>query len=360
MEQMVTKKTCRICGNQLPLDDFNNSSKTLDGIASQCRACLNSRRRELKRSGMTRTRGNAQSTILATALRQGDLPSIQKILREGVAPRWDWICETMREGHLAVAEMLVASGVKRNVFTMAAMGDLRGLVRRLRQIGEDAQLTTAMEPASVLVTPLHVACASDWKRQGQNHMTIQVRVAMTLRDYGADLNGLAVYRGIVDVTPLLCACWSSENLALVQWFLDQGAQAADACLPAALGHLQRHKRAAYDIAEALVASGLSIESSKATGRTMLQAFAHQGDHRTVSWLIAHGADVNARNSTGRTAVHFAAERNASPKTLAVLVESGANLLDRDTDGRTPMEIAKLNEKTRIVEWIKERLSSRRR
>jgi WD40 repeat protein len=36
-------------------------------------------------------------------------------------------------------------------------------------------------------------------------------------------------------------------------------------------------------------------------------------------LIAHGADVNARSSGGRTAVHYAAERNTGPKTLALLV-----------------------------------------
>jgi ankyrin repeat protein len=87
----------------------------------------------------------------------------------------------------------------------------------------------------------------------------------------------------------------------------------------------------------------------------LQAFAHQGVHRTVAWLIAHGADVNARTQGGRTAAHLAAERNTGPKTLALLVEAGVDLSARDEDGHTPLDIAQLNEKVRLVEWIKRRI-----
>jgi ankyrin repeat protein len=285
---------------------------------------------------------------------------VQRLLDAGATPHWDWICETMREGHIAVADMLLQSGVERNIFTMAAMGDLKGMTSRLRRVRADARLTADMvEPASSRVSPLHVACASDWKSHGHAQMAVQVEVAMTLAEHGADLNALARYRGIGDATPLFCACWSSESLVLVRWLLDHGAAATDECLPAALGHLQRHGRAAYDIAEALVAFGLTIDSGAGTGRTLLQAFAHQGDHRTVAWLIAHGADVNARSSSGRTAVHYAAERNTGPKTLALLVAAGADLMARDAGGRTPLEIAKLNEKSRLVEWIARRVRANR-
>jgi ankyrin repeat protein len=285
---------------------------------------------------------------------------IQKLLGGGTTPRWDWICETMREGHLALAEMLLEFGVKRNVFTMAAMGDAKGLERRLSRVCEDARLAASMEPASDHVTPLHVACASDWKRHGHERMIVQAQVAMILTERGADLNSLARYRGIGEATPLLCACWSSENLLLVRWLLDHGAAITDACLAAALGHLQRHGRAAYDIAEALVDFGIAVDYGAGIGRTLLHALAHQGDHRTVAWLIAHRADVNARSSSGRTAVHYAVERNTGPKTLALLVEGGADLLARDADGRTPMEIARLNEKPRLVEWIARHISAKRR
>jgi ankyrin repeat protein len=289
------------------------------------------------------------------ALRHGDVKTVQRLLDAGTTPHWEWICETMREGHIALAELLLQAGVERNIFTMAAMGDVKGMTRRLRRVRADARLTTEMEPASSRVTPLHVACASDWKAHGTGHMTVQAQVAMTLAEHGADLNARARYRGIGDATPLFCACWSSENLVLVRWLLDHKAAATDACLAAALGHLQRHGRGAYEIAETLLSFGLYVDHGAGTGRTLLQAFAHQGDHQTVAWLIAHGADVNAQSSGGRMAVHYATERNTGPKTLALLVEAGADLLARDAGGRTPLEIAKLNEKSRLVEWIGARL-----
>jgi hypothetical protein len=351
---MIAKKTCFACGKRLPAAEFNGSATTADGLARTCRACTNARRRERERSGAKHPRGHAPSTLLASALRHGDIKTVRKLVHAGMTPHWGWVCETMREGHLALAEVLLESRLERNTFTMAAMGDVKRLTRRLQRARTDARLTASMDPASSRVTPLHVGCASDWKSHGDGPLTAQVQVAMTLTEHGADLNALARYRGIDDVTPLFCACWTSRNLALVRWLLDHGAPTTDACLPAALGHLQRHGRGAYDIAEALLDWGLPVDGGVAAGRTPLQAFAHQADHRAVAWLIAHGADVNARSIGGRTAVHYAAERNTGPKTLALLVESGADLSARDEGGRTPLEIARRNGKTRLVEWIARR------
>jgi ankyrin repeat protein len=273
------------------------------------------------------------------------------MLRAGLKPHWCWICETMRGGHLRLAEMVLESGVARNVFTMAAMSDAAGLARRLGRVPSDARHRASMEPASQKVTPLHVACASDWWSYGQSRMAAQLDVAKILVERGGDLNAVARYRGLVGSTPLFCACWSSRNLALVRWLLDQGALAADGCLWAALGHFQRHGKEAYDIAEALLAWGLPVNGGTPGGLTPLHTFAHQGAHRTVAWLIAHGADVNARGPGNRTAAHLVAERNTGTTTLALLVGSGANLAARDDDGNTPLEAAKRSGKARIAAWI---------
>src|SRR5438270_40945 len=177
---MIANKICTACGKRLPSADFNGSAKTADGLARTCRACINARRRERYRSGVKHPRGQARSTVIRAALRQGDAKMVQKLLDAGTTPHWDWICETMREGHIALAEMLLQSGVERNIFTMAAMGDLKGLTSRLRRVRADARLTADMEPASNRVTPLHVACASDWKSHGQGRMAVQAQAAMTL------------------------------------------------------------------------------------------------------------------------------------------------------------------------------------
>jgi ankyrin repeat protein len=275
-------------------------------------------------------------------------------VRGRTKPRWDWVCETMRGGHLLLAEALLKSGAERNVFTMAAIADAAGLTRSLRRRPEDAQRVTNMQPNCIAVTPLHVGCGSNWKSHGPGRMKRQVQVAELLTGHGAQVNATARYRGHDDATPLFSACWTSGNLELVRWLLDHGARATDRDLLAALGHFQRHGKGADDIAEALLSWGLRIDGSVPGDRTPMQGFAHMGIHETVAWLIAHGADVNAPGPGGRTAAHLAAERNTGPKTLALLVESGADLAARDEDGNTPLDIAKLNGKVRLAEWIKRR------
>jgi hypothetical protein len=141
---------------------------------------------------------------------------VQKLVDAGATPHWDWICETMREGHIALAEMLLQSGVERNILTMAAMGDVKRVTSRLRRVRADARLTANMNPASSRVTPLDVACSSNRKPHGHGRLAAQAQVAMSLVEHDADLNAIARYRGIGDATALFCACWSSENLLLVR------------------------------------------------------------------------------------------------------------------------------------------------
>lgn len=354
---MVAKKTCPACGKRLSVEAFNASARTPDGFAGTCRACTNSRRRERDRLATKKPRRLTGASAVASALRIGDLKSVKRLLRTGAAPHWGWVCETMREGHLALAEFLLERGVERNIFTMAAIADVSGLKRRLARMPDEALRIASIEPASERVTPLHVGCASDWRSHGARRMADQVQVAAALLDRGADPDAVGRYRGIGKATPLLCACWSSGNPALVRRLLEQGARAGEEHLLAALGHLQRHSRAEYKIAEALFGWGVPIDGNKRGGRTPLQAFAHQGVRRTVEWLISHGAEVNRRGPGGRMAAHFASERNTTPTTLALLAANKADLAARDDDGRTPLEIAKLNGKTALVSWLKQQMNS---
>jgi hypothetical protein len=352
---MIARKLCPACGKRLSAAAFNDSAQTADGLARACRACTNARRRQRDRSRPQQREPVGEPAKLARALRRGDIAAINKLVRGGAHPRWNWICETMREGHLPLAEFLLKSGAERNVFTMAAMGDVTALKRRLARSPAEAVHTASTPPNSIDVTPLHVGCASDWTSHGIKRVAAQVRVAEILTDHGASVHAAARYGGLDQATPLFCACCSSGNLLLVRWLLAQGALATDRDFSAALGHFQRHGRAAYEIAKTLLAWGLLVDGSVKGDRTPLQASAHMGVHQTVAWLIAHGANVNARADGGRTAAHYAAERNTGPKTLALLVENGADLTARDDDGRTPLDIARLNEKVRLVAWIRKRL-----
>lgn len=278
---MAVQKTCPVCRKRLSSAAFNRSSRSADGLAGTCRACTNSRRRRRASTALKRKRGTGRSTQPAHALRNGDVEKIKSIVDGGVKPDRSWVCEAIRLGHFSVAEDLLQLGVTRDVFTMAALADVQRLSRRLSRSAADACLAVSMEPASEGVTPLHIACASDWTGHGPKRTANQIRSAAVLKDYGADLSALARYRGISDATPLFCACWTSRNAELVRWWLAQGVTAGTSDLLAALGHFQRHGLPAFEIADALLDSGVPIDQSDSTGRTPRQVFAHQGMHDAV-------------------------------------------------------------------------------
>jgi ankyrin repeat protein len=345
-------KTCKTCGNALSTAAFNASARAPDGLAPVCRACTNTRRRERERSAPR----PARAANLAAALRRGDAELLAALRQQGLHPSRDWVFETMRSGHLALAAAVIAAGVEPDAFTMAAMADFSGLSACLDRSPDEARSTADLADSD-RVTPLHVACASDFRSLGAEWTARQVRVAGLLRDHGADVHAEARYRGLDEATPLFCACWSSGNAELARWLLDQGARPADRDFMAALGHFQRHRRSAPEIADLLLASGVRVDGEPGE-RTPLQACAHQGNRRTVQWLIARGAAVNARGPGGRTAAHLAAERNTGPATLALLAANGADLEAVDDDGRTPLDIAELGEKTRVVQWLRARVVRR--
>ena len=122
VREMIARKKCPACGKMLSAAAFNQSAGTADGLARTCRACTNARRRQRDRSRKERREPESHP---ARGAARGDLAAVRELLMAGLKPHWGWVCEVMRDGHLALAELLLESGVERNVFTMAAIGDVR-------------------------------------------------------------------------------------------------------------------------------------------------------------------------------------------------------------------------------------------
>jgi len=65
--------------------------------------------------------------------------------------------------------------------------------------------------------------------------------------------------------------------------------------------------------------------------------ARDGDIEAVKQAIADGTDVNARNSMGRTPLHYAAAYNRK-EVVELLIAAGADVHAKGADGRTPLDM----------------------
>ena len=66
--------------------------------------------------------------------------------------------------------------------------------------------------------------------------------------------------------------------------------------------------------------------------------AYENDIKAVQWLIANGAEVNAKDNDGDTPLHWAAFQNSS-EAAAVLLANGAEVNAKENDGETPLHWA---------------------
>lgn len=103
---------------------------------------------------------------------------------------------------------------------------------------------------------------------------------------------------------------------------------------------------------------IDVRARETDGATLLMQAAKLNIVKTAQMLIERGADVNAVDAKGRTALHFAAMqpllgsvRSGYPDTFGprgggemaeVLLAAGAIIDKRDSEGKTPLDIASLN------------------
>ncbi|GHS85988.1 hypothetical protein AGMMS49957_03250 [Synergistales bacterium] len=69
-----------------------------------------------------------------------------------------------------------------------------------------------------------------------------------------------------------------------------------------------------------------------------------GKLRRVRIALKKGANVNAADSSGKTALMYAASKNRNPKVISLLLQSGADASIRDRRGKTAADYAGGNDK----------------
>lgn len=100
------------------------------------------------------------------------------------------------------------------------------------------------------------------------------------------------------------------------------------------------KRSRLDILIALLNGGASVNLAY-KGWTSLTLAACSGDHEIVTFLLEHGADIEAViTESEMTAIHCAA-RDGHLQTVKILVDKGANIEAISLQGSTPLLLAAL-------------------
>ncbi len=167
-----------------------------------------------------------------------------------------------------------------------------------------------------------------------------------LIDGKADPNGT----DISEWTPLMFAAWIDDP-DIVRQLVKAGAklELADTNGLTALGVAAQNGKA--KALKALVGAGADVNRSIGkAGYTPLMLASIASSEDIASFLIAHGADVNAKNAGGVTALMVVAANNTA-RIGSLLLKSGADPSAKSEDGRTAKTIAEANNSQAMLQLL---------
>lgn len=191
-----------------------------------------------------------------------------------------------------------------SVYKAALAGDADALNKALASGKNHPQMTVFQDPENFHETPLHAAC----KVNSPECVTL-------LLDAKAD----ALYKNKKGNTPLHTAARNDAHLSA----------------KALMSHL----------------STKDVDARNLEGLTpLLEGVAYAGCTRSTHVLLDHGADMEAVDFKGQTAVHWAA-MSAAMSALMFLADRGAALNVQDQDGYTPLHHAVTCGHEEIVEYL---------
>jgi truncated hemoglobin YjbI len=276
------------------------------------------------------------ATLLHLAALAGRIAVVELLLRSGVdvnkpspiAPTSAWpsplvfvtpLCAARARRRKEVEALLIRRGAKEDIFTHAFLGDLGRLQADLLREPSSAQ---TVDPAvdALEITPIHHAVA------GARVDALRVLLLHISRGNEPLLGGA---RAIRHATAL-------ENVAMVAMLLKHDADATRV----GPGRWVLHP----ELAPVLARAGAWVDRSGSwIGLSCAGNQGRKDDPEYVAALLRNGARVDDRRLTGQdndggrgTALHYAAKAGFL-RTITVLLEHGADPNAKDDNGLTPLD-----------------------
>ncbi|HLI65871.1 MAG TPA: ankyrin repeat domain-containing protein [Caulobacteraceae bacterium] len=222
-----------------------------------------------------------------------------------------------------LAALLVERGSRRDVYAAALTQDAELLKHELAR---DRGVAAAASQSGA--GALHLLCASRLNRADTPAL------ARRLLDAGARADAIAEMRhGRFPVIHF--ACWGGEaDVALLALLVAEGADPAGGLYEA----LWSGDLAA---ARVLVDLGASVDGWSHVGkRPLLHDMIQWGRTKAALWLLSAGANPNATDDKGWTALHYAASRGAKADVVDALVAAGGDRSRRDAAGLDPEAVGR--------------------
>ena len=225
-------------------------------------------------------------------------------------------CAARWRGHESVAELLLHHGATEDFHSAVFLGDAANVRARLAEAPELATAEYTQHDANIRATALHYAVSP-------GHLEL-VRLLLA---HGADPEPYGVWLARFCI-------WRNRPDILAELFA-AGLRPADASVPRS-GILNAQLRAV------LQAHGVDCGPDQPEGGWPPLVYQCRGDRggnvERVKALLAAGADVDARNHKGQSALHCAAKAGFAP-IVALLLDADAAVDAGDAQGETPLATA---------------------
>jgi len=226
------------------------------------------------------------------------------------------LCAARAKGREPIEALLTGRGAREDIFTHAFLGDLERLRADLAHQPSAAQ---AIDPAvdALEITPVHHAVAGD---RVDALRLLLVKASEPIRGGGRALREAAAHESVPMVTMLLEHGAPASSIGAGRWVLHPV------------------------LAPVLSRAGASVDRSGSwIGLCCTGNQGRKDDPEYVAALLRHGARVTDQRLVGQgtdggraTALHYAAKAGFL-KTVALLLEHGADPSATDDNGLTPLD-----------------------